>query len=172
MRLKQIKAIAFTIYSLVIDFVARLRTLLRYEVQRSKPNRKAVKTIKIVAQGIYRAVAPVARPAALAMFFTVAAFTGLYAETLDTSSPEALIGSIDYIYGILVIIGGYLSAYIPVLNKIEDGAYRVLALAVIIGIGFVFFGAPILKLAMSYAASTSLYEVVLRLIFKSAKPEE
>ena len=91
---------------------------------------------------------------------------------VDFSSPEALFGSMDIIYGAVVILGGYLTAWIPGFRTIAQGTYRVLAWAIVTGIAFIMFGgADVWQLALAYASSTSVYEVILRLIFKSKTPD-
>lgn len=79
---------------------------------------------------------------------------------------------IDWIYGFLIIVTGYVSKYIPMLNNINKGVYRVLAVAVVLGAGF-FFGAGVnlITLLVTYTVSTSFYEVILKLL-KKEKVEE
>lgn len=90
--------------------------------------------------------------------------------TFDFSNPESLFSGVDALYSAFVVIGGYASRFIPFLNRITNGTYRVLAWAVVCGIGFyVFGGAKIVNLAISYAMSTSLYEVVLKWFNKKPK---
>lgn len=90
------------------------------------------------------------------------------APTLDTSTPQSLFGSLEVLYGALVIIGGYISAFIPGLNMIPKSVFRVLAFAIILALAFVLFGfADVLPLALSYAASTSIYETILKWIKRS-----
>ncbi len=163
----------YRLYRLLVNCIKRFSVACRKVFQYSKENlTKAAKVLKIVAQGVYSFITPIVRPAGLAMALTVLSFTGLYAETLDTTSPDALINSAPYIFGILVTIGGYLSAYIPFLNKIDSGTYRVLALAIVAGIAFVMFGfSDVIPLLLAYASSTSIYEVILKLFFKSEKTE-
>jgi len=173
-------------YSKIVSFVSMLYALalslineLREKVTRFRTwhghQPPPVKLMKVTARGVYGFITPVLRPAGLAMAFTVMAFTGLYAQTdgLDTTTAETLINSAPYIFGILVTVGGYLSPYIPLLNQIESGTYRVLALAIVMIIGFVLFGfSDVLPLVLAYASSTSIYEVFLKLIFKTSKPSE
>lgn len=71
-------------------------------------------------------------------------------------------GSMESVYSAIVVIGGYLSAKIPGLNKINNATYRVLAFATLVAAGFWYFGANIWGLAISYVFSTSFYEVVLK----------
>lgn len=75
------------------------------------------------------------------------------------------------VYTFLITVGGYLSAFIPVLRSIDSGVYRILVWAIlviagslVIGVGNVWLG------AISYFFSTSLYEVVLKLFKPSPKP--
>lgn len=75
------------------------------------------------------------------------------------------------IYTFLITLGGWFSAFIPGLNKIDSGVYRVLVWAILViaggvtlGFGDVWIG------AISYFFSTSLYEVVIKWFAKSPKP--
>ena len=96
----------------------------------------------------------------------------LSAQSIDFSTPESLFGGMEILYGAVVIIGGYLSAFIPGLNNIDQGVYRVLAWAIMTGIGFALFGSSIISLAVTYAISTSLYEVIFKLFRASPSPSE
>lgn len=81
--------------------------------------------------------------------------------------------TMEVVYGAVVVIGGYLSAFIPGLNKISVTVYRVLAWAIITGAAAVLFkGANIWGIAIAYFVSSGLYQVVLRLIFASPKPKD
>lgn len=82
-------------------------------------------------------------------------------------------GSIDQVYAVLIVIGGYLSAKIPLLNQISNATYRVLAFAVLTGAGFWYFGADIISLAINYFFSTSMYELILKpTVGKSLKTKD
>lgn len=93
-------------------------------------------------------------------------------DAIDWSTPQGVIGGTEILYGAIVVLGGYLSRWIPFLKNITNGTYRVLAFAVAVGVGFALFGADILSLALSYAASTSIYEVILRMIIKNRNPND
>ena len=81
--------------------------------------------------------------------------------------------TMEVVYGAIVIIGGYLSSFIPGLNKITVGVYRVLTWAVITGAAVILYGgADIWGIAIAYFMSTGLYSIVLRLIFASPKPKD
>jgi hypothetical protein len=92
-------------------------------------------------------------------------------DVKKVTSWTDLLGIEAVIYTFLITVGGYLSRFIPVLNKIDSGTYRVFVFAIlviagslVIGIGNVWIG------AISYFFSTSLYEVVLKWIAPSPKP--
>lgn len=86
---------------------------------------------------------------------------------------EQFTKSIDWLYGFLIIVTGYLSSFIPFLKNIDKGVYRVLAVAVVIGAAFFFGGqSSIFTLVMTYTVSTSFYEVILKLLAKSPKNKE
>lgn len=87
-------------------------------------------------------------------------------------SPANFAAGVEWVYGFLIILLGYLSPYIPVLNKINSGIYRVLAVAVVIGAAFFFgAGASVWTLLITYTMSTSFYEVILKLIQEYFKPK-
>lgn len=76
------------------------------------------------------------------------------------------------IYTLLIILGGYVSAFIPGFRTIEDGTWRVLTFSVmVVGGGLVLGFGNIWMGAFSYFFSTSLYEVVLKWFKKSPKPQ-
>jgi hypothetical protein len=97
---------------------------------------------------------------------------GVISETTYTSLSEFIKG-IEWVYGFLVIVTGYLSSFIPGLNKIDKAVYRVLALAFVIGAAFYFGGqASLFNLVVTYTISTSFYETILKLFVKSPKNKE
>ena len=78
----------------------------------------------------------------------------------------------DALYSALIVIGGYLSAKVPVLNTITSATWRVLTWAILTGLGFWYFGdLAILKIAINYFFATSLYEVVLKGMFNLRSPK-
>ena len=84
-----------------------------------------------------------------------------------------LLGLEAVIYTFIITVGGWLSSFVPGLRSIDSGTYRVLVWAIlviagslVIGVGNVWIG------AISYFFSTSLYEIVLKWIIRSPKPEE
>lgn len=94
-------------------------------------------------------------------------------STETYTTLEQFTKSIDWLYGFLIIVTGYLSAFIPFLKNIDKGVYRVLAVAVVIGAAFFFGGqSSIFSLVMTYTVSTSFYEVILKLLAKSPKNKE
>lgn len=86
---------------------------------------------------------------------------------------DAFTNSINWLYGILIIAGGYLSHLIPGLKKVGSGVYRVLSVAIVMGLGFFVFdaGSTLTSLIITYTVSTSFYEVILKLFKKSPAPE-
>lgn len=65
----------------------------------------------------------------------------------------------------LIILFGYVGKWFPGLNKIDDATYRVLAFAILLGAGFVYFGTDIWQVAVSYFGATSMYEIIFKKIF-------
>lgn len=78
-------------------------------------------------------------------------------------------GSIEQVYSVVVVIGGYLSNKIPGLNQISNATYRVFAFALLTGAGFWYFGGDIIGLAINYFFSTSMYELILKPVGKSPR---
>lgn len=89
---------------------------------------------------------------------------------ISTITPENLFSStVSPLYGILVVLSGYLSAFIPGIKKWEP-FYRVGAFALAIGLGIhLFGGASVWKLAFTYFMSSGLYVIFLRNILPSPK---
>lgn len=89
---------------------------------------------------------------------------------INTITPENLFTStIEPLYGLVVVLSGYLSAFIPGVKKWAP-FYRVLAFALAAGVGFHLFGfASFWKLASTYFFSSGLYIIFLKNIFASPK---
>lgn len=116
---------------------------------------------------------PFNKIAALLLGMTLILCGSLVAQSTGWTPPpmdEWFDQGIGPIISALIVVGGYLSKWIPGLNAIKDATYRVLAFAILIGAGFLYFGADIWQVAISYFMSTSMYELVLAQIFgKSPK---
>ena len=86
----------------------------------------------------------------------------------DSTPGDFLAGWVEVLYGALVVIGGYLSSFIPGLNKIDKTVYRVAAFALAVGALFVAF-TPMsaFSAVVAYAMSTSIYELILKLFKKT-----
>lgn len=156
------------------DYTANLRHFFR----KKKPaplTKVSAKCIKSILLGVTKLKPSAGRITALSLFFIIVSFTAFGQlddlGNIDNSTVESWFGSIEMIYGIVVLVGGYLSSFIPFLNKIESGTYRVFTFALVVGLGFVWFGSDIISLAVTYAASTSLYEVIFKLFKKSPDPK-
>lgn len=84
-------------------------------------------------------------------------------------TPQNIFDSmVEPVFGAVVIVFGYLSAYIPGLKKISP-FYRVLAFALVSGLGFYLFGKDFWKLAFTYLVSSGLYDVFLKKLFRTPK---
>jgi hypothetical protein len=94
-----------------------------------------------------------------------------YAQTEEPTPTEYLTQWTEAIFGAIVIIGGYLSNFIPGIKNINKAVYRVLAFAIVAGTLFVVF-TPMsaVNAIIAYAISTSIYETVLSLFKRSPKP--
>lgn len=94
----------------------------------------------------------------------------LQAIDINTLRPETIFDTmVEPMYGALVILFGYLSAYIPGVKNWSPFV-RVGAFALVAGLGFYLFGVSFWKIASSYLLSSGLYAVVLKNILPSKKP--
>lgn len=106
------------------------------------------------------------------MLFFVVTMTGQDTTAVDVGTPGDFYSGYEALYGALVVIGGYFSHIIPGLNKISSNIYRVLAFAIITGGVFVTFGwMDGISALMTYAISTSFYEVILKFFAKNRGEE-
>lgn len=88
---------------------------------------------------------------------------------INVLTPQTLFDStVEPLYAIVVILSGYLSAFIPGVKKLAP-FYRVAAFALAAGLGFHLFGVSFWKIASTYLLSSNLYAVILKNIFKSGK---
>lgn len=86
---------------------------------------------------------------------------------------EFLLQWTDALFGALLIGVSYLSAKIPGINKIPKTGWRVVAIALVLGMGFLMLGKSLpLNLVFSYVVATKAYELVLSLFVKTPKPGE
>ena len=91
-------------------------------------------------------------------------------EVPSDFTPDTIFDHVNLFQSALIVIGGYLSSKIPLLNRIGSPTYRVLSWAILTGIGFVTFGfGTIWQAAISYFVSTSMYEVILQWVAKTPK---
>lgn len=89
---------------------------------------------------------------------------------INTITAENLFNAtIEPLYGLVVILFGYLSGYIPGLKRVAP-FYRVLAFALATALGLSMFGfSSFWKLASTYFFSSGLYLILLKNIFASPK---
>ena len=103
--------------------------------------------------------------------FIFCSVVGLFAQDLPTElpdlntlTPETIFPQLfEPIYGMVVIAFGYLSAFIPGVKKLNTYG-RVFAFGLVAGLGFYLFGgASIWKVALSFLISTGLlYDGMLK----------
>ncbi len=87
---------------------------------------------------------------------------------IDTTNPNDLGKFTELVYGFLVILGGYISHKIPAIGTIKDSGWRTAATALTIGVAFLCFGwSSALKLLLTFATSTSFYELILGNLLKT-----
>jgi len=88
---------------------------------------------------------------------------------INTLTPETVFSTmVQPLYGALVILFGYLSAYIPGVKNWSP-FMRVAAFALAAGLGFYLYGVSFWKIASSYLLSSGLYAVILKNIIPSPK---
>lgn len=95
-------------------------------------------------------------------------------EGINVEDPKQgyafLLDNFELIYGFIVILFGYISIRIPGLKKIKSGTYRIMTLAIIVGLGAWIFGlGSIWELTLSYAISTSFYQLLLKPVKRSER---
>jgi len=74
----------------------------------------------------------------------------------------------DLLYGAIVILMGYVSQYIPGINKIPKTVYRVLAIGLIVGAMFLLMGkSNAFGLLFAFLSATNFYELLLKFIKKT-----
>jgi len=83
------------------------------------------------------------------------------------ATPEWFGGAVEAIFGAIVLIAGYVKHLIPGIKKINQNVYKVLAIAVVVGIAFLSLGwANVIQLLFGYTSVTSLYELALKAFIK------
>lgn len=106
------------------------------------------------------------------MTLMLVAAVALVAQTPDIATdPQGFLHyKIEAIYGALIILGGYVSRFFPVVGN-WNPIFRVLAWAVVSGALFtVLTPMEAAGAAITYAISTSLYEVIFKWIKKTPEP--
>lgn len=111
--------------------------------------------------------------AGLLIFAAGAGAQSIEVPPIADLTPETIFNSfVDPLYSAIIILAGYLSAYIPGLNKIKNTYIRVLAVALVSGLGFFLWKGSFTKIVISYFFSSGLYEIILKNIFKTPKSTE
>lgn len=123
------------------------------------------KTVLTVGLGI---IASLLSPVGLTAQTVVDTFdAGKGVDVTTYTNVNTFTQGIEWVYGFLIIITGYLSTYIPFFKTINRGVYRILAVAAVLGAGFYFgAGVNLINLFITYTVSTSFYEVILKLLKK------
>jgi len=89
---------------------------------------------------------------------------------IDQITPENLFNlTVEPLYGTLVFLFGYISTFIPVVNRWKP-FLRVVSFGLIVGLGwFLFGGASIWKIAITYFLTSGLYAAFFKNILPSPK---
>lgn len=82
---------------------------------------------------------------------------------INTLTPENIFEvTIEPVYSMLVVLFGYLSAFIPGIRRMNTYA-RVLAFGLVAGLAFYLFGASVWKIALTFLITTGLlYDGMLK----------
>jgi hypothetical protein len=112
----------------------------------------------------------------LFLFASLFAFVGIATgqvpdfPPVESLTPENIFqATIEPLYGLSVLLFGYLSAFIPGLKSWKP-FYRVIAFALASGLGLVLFGGEsIWKVALTYFLTSGLYGTFFKNIFASPK---
>lgn len=107
------------------------------------------------------------------VLFAVYQLTGQVPDfpAVETLTPDNIfVTAVDPLYTGLVILSGYLTSLIPGLNKFKP-FLRVISFAAVAGLGFYLFGgASIWKVALSYLLASGLYVSVFKTSLQAQKP--
>jgi hypothetical protein len=107
-----------------------------------------------------------------ALFFLCGTLTGQVPDfpPVETLTPETLFrNTVEPLYGLLVLLSGYVSGFIPGVNKYRP-FLRVAAFALALALGFhLFGGASIWQLALTYFFTSGLYDIFIKNILASPK---
>lgn len=87
----------------------------------------------------------------------------------STWKKDDITSYIEPLYALLVVILSYLSWAIPYLNKIKDTLARTLAIGIVLGLGFLYFGSSFISIAITYIFANASYLFGLKAIFKTPK---
>jgi hypothetical protein len=108
------------------------------------------------------------------LFIAVGTATGQVSDfpPVETLTPETLFATtIEPLYGLLVLLSGYLSAFIPGVKRFSPFV-RTFAFALAFGLGVhLFGGASVWKIALTYFLTSGLYITFFKNIFASPKAE-
>ena len=111
---------------------------------------------------------------AITPVFLILGLSALSAQTtefpdISTITPDDFFQSlIQPVLGLIILASGYLSAFIPGLKNWAP-FYRVLAFALVAGLGFHLYGVSFWKIASTYFLSSGLYVIFLKNILPSPK---
>ena len=106
----------------------------------------------------------------LVLLSTVSAMAqGFLEDPKEVPTLVNFLGWFEALYGALVIVLGYLTAYIPGINKIPSVAWRLVAVGMIIGGIFLALGANGFGLVLQFLLSGKFYDLVLIHLGKTPK---
>jgi hypothetical protein len=109
------------------------------------------------------------RIACMAMIMLLVTAVQTFAQVEHPYQLPALpewFGQIDMVTTGIIVIGGWLTKYIPGISNVLPGTFRVLAFAILVAIGALIFGKDIWVVALNYFFATSMYEVIINPVTK------
>lgn len=91
------------------------------------------------------------------------------------NTKEQLDGLVIFLFGLLVLLGGYVSKYVPVLKAINDNAYRVFALAISLVLSFTLFKGDLslmdgVNYFIGYGGAAAVYSLIFKRVKKTPAP--
>lgn len=77
---------------------------------------------------------------------------------------------VEPLYGGIFIVLTYLSYMIPGLKNFSSSLVRAVTVGLVVGLGFIMFGVPFWKVAITYLLSSGLYAYFLKAFQKTPNP--
>jgi hypothetical protein len=91
------------------------------------------------------------------------------------NTKEQLDGLVIFLFGLLVLLGGYVSKFVPGLKAINDNAYRVFALAISLVLSFTLFKGDLsisdgVNYFIGYGGAATVYSLIFKRVKRTPSP--